>query len=204
MNTKTCKACGEDKPTSEFHRKAPARDGLQPKCKTCVSEYGKAWYKANRADRLEKAKAWERDNRDRVEENLSSYREANRERLAAEARDWYWANRERCLEVKREYHAEKWESDPEFRSKRYADHAKRRRLLSTAVQVPYLREDIFSRDGWVCQICREAVDPSLKWPSRGAATIDHVVPVSKGGHDTPENVQLAHAFCNTSKGNRTS
>ncbi|MEL7043064.1 MAG: HNH endonuclease [Pseudomonadota bacterium] len=34
------------------------------------------------------------------------------------------------------------------------------------------------------------------------ATIDHILPVSKGGTDDPGNLQLAHAQCNKVKGNR--
>jgi 5-methylcytosine-specific restriction endonuclease McrA len=33
-------------------------------------------------------------------------------------------------------------------------------------------------------------------------TIDHVIPLSKGGEHSPLNVQAAHATCNYSKGNR--
>jgi 5-methylcytosine-specific restriction endonuclease McrA len=31
---------------------------------------------------------------------------------------------------------------------------------------------------------------------------DHVVPLTKGGSNTPDNVRLAHRGCNSSKGNR--
>ncbi|MHA7857702.1 MAG: HNH endonuclease [Henriciella sp.] len=34
------------------------------------------------------------------------------------------------------------------------------------------------------------------------ATIDHIIPKSKGGSDRAENLQLAHARCNKIKGNR--
>ena len=34
------------------------------------------------------------------------------------------------------------------------------------------------------------------------ATIDHIIPQSKGGTDAPENLQLAHARCNKIKGNK--
>lgn len=33
-------------------------------------------------------------------------------------------------------------------------------------------------------------------------TFDHIQPRSKGGKDTSENLQLAHADCNKRKGNR--
>ena len=34
------------------------------------------------------------------------------------------------------------------------------------------------------------------------ATIDHIIPRSKSGADTLDNLQLAHARCNKIKGNR--
>ncbi|MEM7766466.1 MAG: HNH endonuclease signature motif containing protein [Pseudomonadota bacterium] len=33
-------------------------------------------------------------------------------------------------------------------------------------------------------------------------TLDHIQPRSKGGRDTPDNLQLAHADCNRRKGDR--
>jgi 5-methylcytosine-specific restriction endonuclease McrA len=43
---------------------------------------------------------------------------------------------------------------------------------------------------------------TVKVPEPLAPTIDHIVPVSKGGDDTRANVQLAHFRCNSVKGNR--
>ena len=34
-------------------------------------------------------------------------------------------------------------------------------------------------------------------------TFDHIIPRSKGGCDTVDNLQLAHARCNKIKGNKT-
>jgi 5-methylcytosine-specific restriction endonuclease McrA len=34
------------------------------------------------------------------------------------------------------------------------------------------------------------------------ASLDHVVPISKGGTDEPENLKLAHFICNVRKGNK--
>lgn len=62
------------------------------------------------------------------------------------------------------------------------------------------RTAIFERDGWTCQICHEPVDGSLCYPHHHAATIDHIVPVSRGGTDDPANLQTAHMVCNSSKG----
>lgn len=58
---------------------------------------------------------------------------------------------------------------------------------------------VFERDGWICQLCGDPVDPELRHPAVMSATIDHVVPLSWGGDHSMENCQLAHLSCNSSK-----
>jgi 5-methylcytosine-specific restriction endonuclease McrA len=61
---------------------------------------------------------------------------------------------------------------------------------------------IAARDHWVCQLCKRKVDRMLFWPHPKSPSIDHVIPLTKGGMHEPANVQLAHLVCNTAKGNR--
>ena len=61
---------------------------------------------------------------------------------------------------------------------------------------------IFERDGWACRICGLPVDSALPYPDPMSKSLDHVMPLSRGGSHTPANVQLAHLFCNLSKGAR--
>jgi hypothetical protein len=61
---------------------------------------------------------------------------------------------------------------------------------------------VFIRDEWTCGICGGPVDPSLKWPDRMSASLDHIVPLSKGGAHVMENVRCTHLTCNVSRGNR--
>ena len=76
----------------------------------------------------------------------------------------------------------------------------RRRALQKATEVEQLdRLTVFERDAWVCQLCLGVVDNNLKWPDKGFATLDHIVPLSKGGDHTYANVQLAHFGCNLTK-----
>lgn len=57
----------------------------------------------------------------------------------------------------------------------------------------------------VCQLCGEMVDDTdktskhigIKYP-----TCDHIIPLSKGGSHTWDNVQLAHMGCNSGKRNK--
>ena len=55
----------------------------------------------------------------------------------------------------------------------------------------------------VCGICGRPVDKSLKPPDPLAPAIDHIIPVSKGGHPSDiENLQLTHWACNRQKADK--
>lgn len=63
-------------------------------------------------------------------------------------------------------------------------------------------QEIFERDGWVCGICDLTVDPTLDYPHPLSRSLDHILPLSRGGTHTRANVQLAHLQCNVRKGDR--
>lgn len=65
---------------------------------------------------------------------------------------------------------------------------------------PFNKRDVYERDGWVCKLCGDPVDPGVKFPLPWSASLDHVVPMSKGGAHHPDNAQLAHLGCNKAKG----
>ena len=54
-----------------------------------------------------------------------------------------------------------------------------------------------------CGICGKPVDKALKFPHPLSPTIDHIIPVDKGGHPSSmDNLQLAHFCCNRAKSNK--
>lgn len=55
----------------------------------------------------------------------------------------------------------------------------------------------------ICGICGRPVDKKIKWPDPMSATVDHIIPISKGGHPFDiDNLQLAHFCCNRAKSNK--
>ena len=52
---------------------------------------------------------------------------------------------------------------------------------------------VFARDKGMCGICKSSVAPDSKWE------VDHVIPISKGGAHSYDNVQLSHRKCNRAK-----
>lgn len=64
---------------------------------------------------------------------------------------------------------------------------------------------LIARDNGVCQICGKPTDDcdiTNGHIGRMYPTLDHIIPLSKGGAHTWDNVQLAHMHCNAGKCNR--
>lgn len=58
---------------------------------------------------------------------------------------------------------------------------------------------VYERDGWVCQICGDPVNPAARCPELDAPTVDHRVPRARGGEHSMANWQTAHFYCNSVK-----
>lgn len=79
----------------------------------------------------------------------------------------------------------------------------RRRARKAGVETQSVRAvDVFERDQWVCWLCSETIDRLTKWPAPASASIDHVVPLARGGPHTLDNVRAAHLRCNMAKGTK--
>lgn len=55
------------------------------------------------------------------------------------------------------------------------------------------RIDVFEADGFRCYLCKKVFEAS-------DLQVDHIVPVSRGGTHTRDNVATACGHCNASKG----
>ena len=55
----------------------------------------------------------------------------------------------------------------------------------------------------VCGICGRPVNFDKKFPDPWSATLDHIIPIAKGGDPANlENLQLAHLACNRLKSSK--
>lgn len=115
---------------------------------------------------------------------------------------WADANRDRKRELDRHLHAVHIEQRHEknrvyslaHRAARNATQAKRRATKRGVAHAPYDRDGIYIRDEGICHLCWEPVGEEFH--------IDHVIPLARGGADTPDNVAVAHPHCNHKKGAR--
>lgn len=89
----------------------------------------------------------------------------------------------------------KWAADNPERMKviRARNRIKRRvKVCDKSITVFKIRE----RDDNICQLCNKSCTPETE-------SIDHIIPVTRGGQHVWDNVQLAHRTCNAQKNNRT-
>jgi 5-methylcytosine-specific restriction endonuclease McrA len=74
-----------------------------------------------------------------------------------------------------------------------------------AKQLPYKDQiKIYERDGWACQLCGVKVKYGGRYdtPFNGppwCGSIDHILPVSRGGSHHESNLRVACKSCNSSR-----
>ncbi len=119
--------------------------------------------------------------------------------LLAEARrrtaEWRTANRDAIRDYERRYR------EQNRLAVREKNQRRRARLLGAWVEdVDTLA--LWERSSGLCGICGLPIDLTLGWPSGECLTVDHIVPLSKGGLHSMANTQPAHARCNSRKSDR--
>ncbi len=75
---------------------------------------------------------------------------------------------------------------------------KRRAIYAQGDKIDHLT--LFNMHKWICNICKEPINPKLRFPNNMAATVEHVRPLKLQGTHTWDNVRPAHAICNFNKG----
>lgn len=79
----------------------------------------------------------------------------------------------------------------------------RRRTRIKNVRYEVVTEaDVITNHGADCHLCGRSIDFSLVWPHPQSKSMDHVIPIAKGGPHILANVKLAHLTCNMRKSDK--
>ena len=198
---KSCVVCREDKTPDAFHKNSATRDGLCSTCKACACARTKAWKAAQPRARIRAAQAkyYARHASRIVAKQKERYGQKNKARLAAlyqsqkavfkaRAKAWRLANPEKRKEMAATY------AKAHPLVLRHKDARRRARVVAATVG-PVNYERIYERDKGTCWMC------GCK-PEGKHLHFDHVIPISKGGPHTEENLRVACSQCNWKKGAR--
>lgn len=179
-----CERCQEDTPRR--------KDG---KCKPCAAAYERRYRLEHAEEQAARNAAWRLEHQEELAQKDAERRATpeNRERARGAARQWRLDNPELSRQGTANWQAANPERSAEL--KRRAARRRRARKAQNGFEV-YEDQDIFERDQWICHLCTEAIDPELPRSDPLGATIDHLLPISKGGADRPDNVAAAHWICN--------
>ena len=90
-----------------------------------------------------------------------------------------------------------------FRIGHPRDHIKRAKKHGCEWESGVTLSKLIRRDGLTCALCGEPCDMNDKSYGNGSGplypSMDHIIPISKGGGHTWSNVQVAHIICNVRK-----
>jgi len=143
----------------------------------------------------------ERKERDR--KKALKWSQSHPEQSRESVRRYYTANSEKKREYSRKWHIKHPEKKREYDHKWHADHPeqsrktklqRRAREKGATVEVVDL-EFIWNRANGICYLCGNPIKPD-------DCHYDHVIPLSKGGSHTTDNLRPTHPRCNLSKGTR--
>ncbi len=173
--TKRCNKCGEEKALSEFSKDGQNKDGLKGQCRTCRRAYSAKY----RAENKDKGKAYSAKYRAENKEYFAQYYADNREYYAQHNSDWRQANPEK---------------------KRANDQ--RRRARKANAKGTFTADDWKARlayHGYRCIYC--GVEKSET--KEGYLTMEHLIPLSRGGTNYPSNLAPSCKSCNCKKHTKT-
>lgn len=178
------------------------------------------YYERRRDYFLQKTQQWNKDNPERRKALSRSRYLNNKEHRLRQSREWSQNNPEKSREIKQRWvvnnpdrrkevsrnwareHPEqriKWRAEnPEaYHSHNKRNNAKRRALMNEA-EGDYTKEDliaIYADQEGRCAYC----GITLYWDIPGDIHLDHVVALTRGGSNWPDNLALTCASCNSSK-----
>lgn len=170
---KTCTKCGIDKSLSEFGKNSNVKSGLQSRCKDCFNAYSRQRRITNR----DKVLAVER----RYKAKVRGTKE-QQERARRWNRKLYYADVEQSRAYYRNLRAKSKEAVKLANAKQ---RAKRRAVEHFEVSTKELKR-IYNSP---CAFCGSTED----------ITLDHIVPLSRGGRHSIGNLQPLCFTCNHRK-----
>lgn len=205
-----CRKCHTKKSSDEFI-KVPRGDGsfrLESRCKECQKITSREIYYKD----IDQSRA-----------KMRKQHHKNKEVYYAKAKEWKAKNPEKVKRLKKEWDSRNVQQNPEYHREKYQKrfagvsveekkaiiaqwrengdkdnakaHRQKRRAIERGTQVEHIRPSVvMERDGYICYLCGVNLRLTLE-----LIHIEHLIPLSRGGTHTYDNVAVSCANCNQRK-----
>jgi 5-methylcytosine-specific restriction endonuclease McrA len=196
---KACSFCKIEKEINLFVKDNRNRSGFGARCKKCDSEASKKYAKNNKEKRTKYRQKYYENNKESIKEQQKQYREThnrseehrayrlkNKKKISTKAKEYREKNKERIKEKSKLYYQENKE-------KFFWHNAKRRSILRNASIYKITNKEKRKILNSICFACSTTEN----------ITIDHAIPLSRGGGHRIGNLIPLCMSCNRSKKNKT-
>lgn len=170
---KICSKCGVWFLYSHFHRNQKSKDGHYAYCKVCTRDVRRRYDAENRQHVTEYQRAYQLAHRRSSSNKIRLSPEEIKKKNVARTMAWRRAHPDKVSVL---------------------NHQRRARIVGTAGSYTAAEwNDLCASYNWCCLACGVS----------GGLTVDHVVPLARGGANTIDNIQPLCRSCNNTKATKT-
>lgn len=207
--TKICTTCCIKKLLGMYSTDKQKRDSLRSSCKSCAKLSGAAYRSINSEKEKLRIAGWRKANPEKTNSSNAAYRAANLEKIrassAASQKLYRKTNPKKALAKEAAYRAANPEkqriasakyraSKPDIvrQLSRIYSHTRRARKAAAGGKLSYgLADRLFKLQRGKCPCCAKLLGKNYH--------LDHIMPLSLGGPNTDDNIQLLRQHCNNQK-----
>jgi 5-methylcytosine-specific restriction endonuclease McrA len=187
--SKVCTKCNVDTPLENMGRASRSKDGYNIYCKPCIRQQSQQKRDAN----PELNKAWQ-----------AAYRDSHRNQERSRGLARYYSQKDRLLELNHIRRQRDYDHVRAIEKASYERNKDRRRPVKNAKQS--IRNRLIGKSEFVVlekELKRIYLSKCVSCGTHDRMSIDHIIPLARGGRHSIGNLQPMCTPCNSSKQDKT-